>query len=279
MTRSMKLETVTPEKARDWLDRLNTRNYRPMNWGHVARVAAQMRAGTWSDTHEAVAFDDEGLLGDGQHRLEAISRSGVTVEIFVGRGVERKAFANINKGLARTAGDRLRFEGLFLGALEVSHAKAAACAKATITRFNRSHHVEEELLVAEAADKEDAISAIVRSMEGGRFNCEVAAAFVVADRLALAPRDELVALSRKFATGLDLPSESDPIRRLWKAVESNRLSRSKLVRGEIYALSVSAIKAAVTGRSLAKLFASEKDFDGTPSPNALRAGVERKASP
>jgi hypothetical protein len=72
---------VTPLQASRWLDS-NTCN-RPLNHKHVERLAEDMRAGRWRLTHQGIAFDCEGLLLDGQHRLWAIVEADVPVKMRV----------------------------------------------------------------------------------------------------------------------------------------------------------------------------------------------------
>jgi len=73
---------VNPDLALEWLEG-NTHN-RPVKQAHVDRLAREIRAGRWRLTHQGIAFDTEGLLIDGQHRLWAIVEAGqaVTVRVF-----------------------------------------------------------------------------------------------------------------------------------------------------------------------------------------------------
>lgn len=68
---------VTPEMALKWLEG-NTHN-RPISQAHVDRLAGDIIAGRWRLTHQGIAFDTEGLLADGQHRLWAVVEAGIPV--------------------------------------------------------------------------------------------------------------------------------------------------------------------------------------------------------
>ena len=61
---------VGPELAFKWLEG-NTHN-RPINGGHVHRLAEEIKADRWRLTHQGIAFDTQGILIDGQHRLWAV---------------------------------------------------------------------------------------------------------------------------------------------------------------------------------------------------------------
>ena len=94
-------ETITPELAEVYLSR-NAEGQRKINPNRVADYAADMGKGLWVANGEAVIFDDAGRLIDGQHRLSAIIRAGVPVEMLVVRGVEGKSFQTIDQGFSRT---------------------------------------------------------------------------------------------------------------------------------------------------------------------------------
>ena len=61
---------VGPDLAARWLDG-NTHN-RPLKQTLVDRFVRDMQAGRWRLTHQGIAFDADGMLIDGQHRLWAI---------------------------------------------------------------------------------------------------------------------------------------------------------------------------------------------------------------
>lgn len=83
----MTVENITPEIAAEYLKK-NVRNYRKkMNRNVIRKYASDMKAGLWELNGEAIEFDDEGFLKNGQHRLAAIIMSGTTVKIAVIRGV------------------------------------------------------------------------------------------------------------------------------------------------------------------------------------------------
>lgn len=66
-----------------------------------------MAAGRWNTNGQGVIFSPDGDLLDGQHRLRAVVEAGVTVEMFVVRGVPKERFETMDTGRARTVGDVL----------------------------------------------------------------------------------------------------------------------------------------------------------------------------
>lgn len=97
-------ESVTPEQAQKLLDSNKDRN-RTLRAARVARYAADMRKDKWRITGETIRLDEKGLLLNGQHRLEAIVRSGVTVPMMFISGISAATMLVQDTGLAKTDGD------------------------------------------------------------------------------------------------------------------------------------------------------------------------------
>lgn len=105
---------ITPDMAREMLTH-NMKNNRRLNHNTVKRYARIMKAGGWNLTHQGIAFDDNGELIDGQHRLEAIAASNTPVSMLVTRGVEHaegEAFT-IDTGTKRSTQNILQISGIY----------------------------------------------------------------------------------------------------------------------------------------------------------------------
>ncbi|AGJ54052.1 MULTISPECIES: hypothetical protein [Streptomyces] len=105
----MEIRDVPPELAAKWLTH-NTSN-RPLSKGTVQQLAAQIQRGEWQLTHQGIAFDEDDVLIDGQHRLAAIVKAGVAVPLTVTHGVPRTAFTVMDTGCKRTGRDTLALAG------------------------------------------------------------------------------------------------------------------------------------------------------------------------
>ncbi len=110
-----KIETVTPELADLWLTKHNNIN-RNLSQSTVDSYALDMKNGRWALTHQGIAFDTDGNLQDGQHRLWAIVLSGVTLQMNVARGVpvedstsgtNLKTMDAIDRNRVRTTGQQM----------------------------------------------------------------------------------------------------------------------------------------------------------------------------
>jgi hypothetical protein len=117
------IETITPVQARRVLDTMNTHN-RPLVMARVEDFARQMRAGRWQVTHQGLAFDVNGVLLDGQHRLAAVYAANVPVDMMVTTGLPPESFSTMDAGAKRTAAHVLAIQGsrestLMAGAVKV----------------------------------------------------------------------------------------------------------------------------------------------------------------
>jgi hypothetical protein len=90
---------ITPAMAKAWLE--HNANNRSLNQDWVDLLARAMREGKFDTTHQGIAFDADGNVIDGQHRLHAIIASGVTVRMLVTRGLTGRARGNIDNILVR----------------------------------------------------------------------------------------------------------------------------------------------------------------------------------
>jgi len=134
MTPSMELMTITPELAKQLLS-LNTSANRAVRKAKVDSYAKDMTSGLWRLTHQGIAFDWHGNLVDGQHRLHAIMKSGVTLQVYAYRGLNPDHFAVLDTGAARSAGD-------FLKKMSLSYPGTVAAATRLILRYGKEAQVE-----------------------------------------------------------------------------------------------------------------------------------------
>lgn len=102
------LTAVTPELAEALLAGTNIRN-RDLQEGHVGHLAKEMAEGRWiENTGDAIKFDTLQRLADGQHRLAAIVRSGVTLNLLILTECDDRAQLVIDQGKRRTPRDRFK---------------------------------------------------------------------------------------------------------------------------------------------------------------------------
>lgn len=106
---------VTPQLAKEWLCKNNTN--RALRDSVVERYARMMKSHEWTVTHQGVAFDVEGNLVDGQHRLAAVLKSGQTIPFLVCRDLSLAAYAYIDGGVSRSIADRVKLPPRYVDVL------------------------------------------------------------------------------------------------------------------------------------------------------------------
>lgn len=110
---------VSPDLATKWLEG-NTHN-RPVRDSVVHRYAADMQAGRWKQSHQGIAFDEEGTLIDGQHRLFAVIEASTPVLMQVTYGLSMDTQMVVDDGIKRTTVDLLKINGKGLDTLKKIH--------------------------------------------------------------------------------------------------------------------------------------------------------------
>lgn len=104
-------ETITPGKAREYLQ--NNKRNRPLKEWRVKQLMADMIGGRWHENGEAgITFDWNSDIAGGQHTLEAISRSGISIRCRVTRGVDPDARATMNDSFKQRFSDDLHIAGI-----------------------------------------------------------------------------------------------------------------------------------------------------------------------
>jgi hypothetical protein len=96
---------ISPALAKEMLE-TSPGNRRLRKW-YVDLLAAAMKRGEWRVTSKGIGFDGLGQLRDAHHTLNAVIKSGVTIQSVVVFGMRTDAYEVIDTGLLRTYADRL----------------------------------------------------------------------------------------------------------------------------------------------------------------------------
>tara|TARA_B110000046_G_C12897899_1_gene357222 strand:+ start:40 stop:942 length:903 start_codon:yes stop_codon:yes gene_type:complete len=112
---SVELTLVTPKLAENYL-RFNNKN-RKLSSNNLQFLVNEMKSDRFIENGEAIVFDKNGYLKDGQHRLGAILRSGKSFFIPIVRGVNPLAMGTYDTGKNRSSGDVLELNGFKYSAL------------------------------------------------------------------------------------------------------------------------------------------------------------------
>lgn len=100
---------LTPTVAEMWLGH-NSHN-RTLRNKAVADLVGAIQRGEWQLNGDAIRFDTGGTLLDGQHRLWAVSESGVAVPTLVVVGLPPESQETVDVGARRSLRDALTLRG------------------------------------------------------------------------------------------------------------------------------------------------------------------------
>lgn len=101
--------SIYPDMARAWLSK-NVKN-RKISPKHKAKLARDMKSDSWQMTGDAIRFDVNGNLLDGQHRLQACIDSDAPFQSFVIYGLPPESQDVMDTVRPRTAADMLSMHG------------------------------------------------------------------------------------------------------------------------------------------------------------------------
>jgi len=103
------VETINKQKALEYLA-LNHGN-RPYRQPYTDGLAGRQQRGEWQTNGDTIRFDSEGLLRDGQHRLQMVVQTDVPIDVVVVRGIDPAAFITMDTGKKRILADVFTISG------------------------------------------------------------------------------------------------------------------------------------------------------------------------
>lgn len=114
---------ITPVMASEFLSK--NQSNRKINKKQLDMLIRTIENDEWRLTHQGVAFYEDGELADGQHRLHAIMRTGVslTMPVFTGIVKDNETILAIDCGKGRSVSDSASISGIKLSPSLLSVAK------------------------------------------------------------------------------------------------------------------------------------------------------------
>jgi hypothetical protein len=124
----IRIELVTPAKAFEYL-KSRARNRKIIEF-HVIELAQDMKEGHWVFNGIPICFNQAGELIEGQHRLEAVARTGLAQKFVIIEGLPQAAFDTYDLHSKRSTKDYLSME-------HVHYAPQLAAASRYLTQMKR----------------------------------------------------------------------------------------------------------------------------------------------
>lgn len=136
---------VTPALAQEWLDTAGRNRTVHETW--VDRYAHRMERGDWMVTDQGIAFNVEGQLMNGQHRLHAVIRANRPVTMLVTRGLDSRAQLVMDQGVKRQLHEQIAIrEGWEVTPMHIAVAKVMIDGIGVDTRNRRLIKADPQLL-------------------------------------------------------------------------------------------------------------------------------------
>jgi hypothetical protein len=228
----MKETTITPELAEILLAK-NNKN-RSIKKKHVDFLCAEIVAGRWKTNGDAIRISREGTLLDGQHRLEAVRRTGISIRSFILSGLDQDVFDSIDSGVKRSHGDVLSIYG------EKNGRNLAAALIVVDSILNKRYDLNRTIRTsnAEIIGLLEKYPSIRQSMEYGRTLLKLAPPAIVVGLHYLFSRENQILADRFFMeliSGADLAIDC-PVYALRSRLIDNLSSKAKLSRKYMAAL-------------------------------------------
>lgn len=249
------IEVITPDRAKEIL-RTNTHN-RKLKPYLVTRYAKTMRDGQWTTSHQGIAFDEDGNLVDGQHRMEAVVLADVAVPFLVTYGIQKRAVRDIDTGSNRTIAD-----GLLLADNMLVDEDVIATVKALYRGISKNHTplLRHEVLAC-LQQHQDAVNFAVQVLpksfkyvSRGPIRAAVARAFYYEQR------DRLRAFADVLISGMPTAPNDGAAILLRNFVVLDPKAKGAGGAGVIYAKAIRAIRAFCAGETLAKLYPAAEEL-------------------
>jgi hypothetical protein len=130
---------VTPSLASKIMEDHNKKN-RKINKNNVRFLTKEIESNNWIPNGETISFDINGNVNNGQHRLLAIIKSGVSLDILIVTNLSLEAFKTIDTGALRSGSDVLSIEGVSNSTHIAAMVKFIFAFKIGKYSANRHHH-------------------------------------------------------------------------------------------------------------------------------------------
>ncbi len=104
------VQEITPTMAQRYLEQ--NRANRPLSARTVRELSQAIHNDEWQVNGEAIKFDEDGNLIDGQHRMNAVIHSNRSIKTYVLRNLPSDSFKTLDTGKKRNNADTLGLLGL-----------------------------------------------------------------------------------------------------------------------------------------------------------------------
>lgn len=227
------VEYIDPDHAEALL--ATNQGNRSLKWRNIDAFARDIAAHQWQLNGESIIIATSGRLMNGQHRLHAVIKAGVGIWTAVVRDMPESAFATLDRGAKRTAGDVLAVGGR-------EHANTQATAAGHLWRWENypkerfaasmSPTVAEiETVLDRHPEVKNSVLFVIKNKTPGLYVGRAAALHAL---FAMKDRDDADDFFMSLSSGANL-GEDHPILLLRQKVITAAAAKRKPPQGEQFA--------------------------------------------
>jgi len=121
---NVSLEFISPDEARNYLLH-NFANNRPLKTEHLKDLTREMKMSRFFLSSDAITFESDGQLTNGQHRLSAVVESGTIQPFIVIKNMLPECKSIIDVGKKRMMADRITVSGVKISTIYCSAVRHA----------------------------------------------------------------------------------------------------------------------------------------------------------
>jgi hypothetical protein len=263
--------TITPKLASEWLK--SNHSNRPLNRRYVDEVCRALENGTFQTTHQGIAFDTQGRLRDGQHRLTAIVETGIAVKMLVTTGMTEDQLLAIDDGRRRSLHNVIGMTGT-QGSKFASGIVKEMMAGGDFGKMNGNPRRPSRTEFKEFFERHyesAAFSEILFHKPTSGFHLGYLAA-VIARAYYSEDHDRLKYFAKVLIEGKYQAEEDEPIINLRNYILRERAKSrgtSRPVRNELYAKTERTLWDWLNGQNSSQLYAAKEELFPLPDENWL----------
>jgi hypothetical protein len=249
---NVELKTITPALAKKLLE--NNIGNRALTAWHVDELVKEIKAGRWKVNGDMIRIGISGRILDGQHRLTAIIKSGMTIQTWVMEGLADDIFDTIDVGKKRSGGDTL-------GCLGEKNAYRLTSALILVDKYITGRveksltysNGEMEELLAKYPEVRDSIQTNVKGKK------LILPSVMDACHYLFSRKDPAAAnlFMERVLRGSGL-EEGEPEYVLREKLVSNSLAKAKLSKAHVFALCIKAWNHSRSGKKIQHLKLNER---------------------
>ena len=267
---TMVVEKIDDARAALYLAKLS-KIQRSLKPTVVERYAEEMVQGRWPLTHQPIAFDADDAMIDGQHRLQAVRlankrKPGIVIDFYVARDCDPETYSKIDMHAVRDAADLFvcEYRGANNGERPKNAKDTTSMAASMLRGVSEAKARKEEIAKSAYTNLPLLVDYLAILRPNDLWSSGVGAGFAACAKFF--GDKHVKPLAERWSKEI-WESDNDPLRALRDklfrrklAANSPRARREALAPHEVYAVTLSAVRAALAGDKPSHLIPTTRDL-------------------